>query len=129
MKNMLIGLLAICFISSMPAYSAEINANQNENKLGVEVIKAQLELTKQSFKSLELVEHSDGQVAVIIRLTAEAAKLMHNLTVSNINNRINIVWHNHIITALVIKSPLNANFEITGFSKEEALTLVKEMQP
>src|ERR1700687_5373092 len=116
MKKILTSLLATCLFTTTVAYATLQTSPQQQATMSIQIIKQELNLTKESFKSVQLVNLPNDGYAVEVELTSKAAELMHSLTASNIQRRINLVWQNHIINSAIIQSPLGDKFQITGFN-------------
>lgn len=128
MKTCLMILALICSLINTSAHALQPNSSSQQMSLNFQIIKEQLILTKQSFKSVQLEKHANGEFIILVELTAKAAKQMQHFTATNINRQANMVWQGHIVTAPTIKSPLSAKFQISGFSEQQAKHFVKEMQ-
>ena len=99
MKKLLISLLAAGLITTFSAHAAPADhaihaahatSLQPQEAMTMQVIKEELNLTKESFKSVRLIEQPNGGYSVEVVLTPKAAKKMRDLTASNIKNRVNI---------------------------------------
>ena len=134
MKKLLIGLLLTNVLSISIAF-ATLSQNQvassarnQQQALSFQIIANQLQFTKQSFKTVTLVKDANSNYEVQVELTPQAAQQLNELTSANINHQINIVWQQHIINTATIQTPLNGEFQISGFDKQQAEEFVNDMK-
>lgn len=74
------------------------------------------------------LKDANSNYEVQVELTPQAAQQLNELTSSNINHQINIVWQQHIINTATIQTPLSGEFQISGFDKQQAEAFVDVMK-
>ncbi len=129
MKNLMINaLLATALFASVAFAGPDSKSKTSNSLMEFQVIQTQIELTKQSFKSVKLMPAASGKYAVHVELTPEATAQLQKLTSNNINHEMNIVWNKRILSTATIISELGGQLQISGLAKKDAELCVKSIQ-
>lgn len=128
MNKYLIGICTACLLATTTINADTQPTMQQQSTVQVQIITAQLNLTKQSFKSIQLINDANGGYAVQVELLPDVAKRLQKMTAANINKVMTIVLDRYILNVITIKSPLDSKFLITGLNQKQAQAFVQEMQ-
>lgn len=128
MNKYLIGICTVCLLATTAVNADRQPTMQQQSIVQVQIINAQLNLTKQSFKSIQVVNDANGRYAVDVELSPDVAKQLQKMTAANINKIITIVWDRYTLNSATIKSPLDSKFLITGLNQKQAQAFVQEMK-
>jgi len=95
--------------------------------LRLQVIQEQLMLDNSTIKTASLVNNSSDGCNINITLKPQAAAKLKKMTRANINKQATIIFGDKVINFATIKSSLSAQFQITGFTKEEAQLFIDNL--